>query len=145
MARAVRATLKAQSHAAAMEIVELEEYLGLMRHEDQPFQDVQEVLGSLRENKVMIDLKGQEADEQIGEVRHMLDKHGIPEVSLSDDEEYSYHSQRSAPYASSSASDSDFDDDNSSLSMESSKLTTEPMDSSHMSLPRQKVLAELAC
>ena len=128
-----------------MEIVELEEYLGLMRHEDQPFQDVQEVLGSLRENKAVIDLKGQEADEQIGEVRHMLDKHGIPEVSLSDDEEYSYHSQRSAPYASSSASDSDFDDDNSSLSMESSKLTTEPTDSSHMSLPRQKVLAELAC
>jgi hypothetical protein len=46
-----------------MEIVELEEYLGLMRHEDQPFQDVQEVLGSLRENKAVIDLKGQEADE----------------------------------------------------------------------------------
>jgi hypothetical protein len=65
----------------------------LMRHEDQPFQDVQEVLGSLRENKAVIDLKGQEADEQIGEVRHMLDKHGIPEVSLSDDEECSYHLQ----------------------------------------------------
>ena len=128
-----------------MEIVELEEYLGLMRHEDQPFQDVQEVLGSLRENKAVIDLKGQEADEQIGKVRHMLDKHGIPEVSLSDDEEYSYHSQQSAPYASSSASNSNFDDDNSSLSMESSKLTTKPTDSSHMSLPRQKVLAELAC
>jgi hypothetical protein len=128
-----------------MEIVEMEEYLGLMRHEDQSFADVQEALGSLRESKAVIDLKGQEADEQIGEVREMLDKHGIPEVSLSDDEEYPYRSQQSAPYPSSSTSDSDFDDGDSTSSMESGQPTTEPTDSGHMSLPRQKVLVELAC
>jgi hypothetical protein len=127
-----------------MEIVEMEEYLGLMRHEDQSLEDLEEVLGLLRENKAVIDSKGQEADEQIGEVREMLDKHGVPEVSLSDDEEYSYRSKRSAPYPSSATSDSDFDDDSTS-SVKSGRLTTEPTDSGHMSLSRQKILAELAC
>ena len=54
-----------------MEIIEMEEYLGLMRHENQSFADVEDLLESLREDKAVIDMKGLEAAEQIGEVREM--------------------------------------------------------------------------
>ena len=66
--------------------MEMEEYLGLMRHENQSFEDVEDLLELLREDKAVIDMRGLEAAKQIGEVREMLDKYRITEVSLSDDE-----------------------------------------------------------
>jgi hypothetical protein len=61
LAGAVRATLEAQSYAAAMQIVEMEEYLAWTRHEDQSVENAEELLRSLRENKAVIDMKGLEA------------------------------------------------------------------------------------
>jgi hypothetical protein len=71
-ARAVRASLKADEDSASMHIDEIEEYLGI-----------------LREEKASIESQVAEAEEQIGMVREMLDSNGIPEVSLSDDEDAS--------------------------------------------------------
>jgi hypothetical protein len=71
-ARAVRASLKADEDSASMHINEIEEYLGI-----------------LREEKASIESQVAEAEEQIGMVREMLDSNGIPEVSLSDDEDAS--------------------------------------------------------
>ena len=127
-----------------MEIIEMEEYLGLMRHENQSFADVEDLLESLREDKAVIDMKGLEAVEQIGEVREMLDKHRIPEISLSEDGCPVYcpqpHTQSSASWT---GSDSDIDDDQSDSSMKSTQPTTWTPDSNHMSSPRWKVLTEL--
>ena len=71
-ARAVRATLQAEEQSAIMHINETEEYLGL-----------------LREKKALIELRLAEAHDQVGAVREVLDSDGIPEISLSDDEESS--------------------------------------------------------
>lgn len=71
-ARAVRATLQAEEQSALMHINETEEYLGL-----------------LRARKALIELRLSEADDQVGTVREILDSDGIPEISLSDDEDSS--------------------------------------------------------
>ena len=120
----------------------MEEYLGLMRHENQSFEDVEDLLELLREDKAVIDMRGLEAAEQIGEVREMLDKYRIPKVSLSYNECPVYHPQLRTP--SSSWTDSDVDDDLSDSSMKSTQPTTQTLDSDHMSSPRRKVLAELS-
>ena len=84
-------TLEAQSYATAMQIAEMEEYLGLMRHESESIAELEDLMEVLRQRKAVIDMKGAEADEQIGEVRQMLDNHGIPEGPLSEDKYDSYH------------------------------------------------------
>ena len=66
-----------------MQIAEMEEYVGLMRLESESITDLEEFLGSLRQRKAVIDLRGLEADEQIGAVRQILDNHRIPETPLS--------------------------------------------------------------
>ena len=71
-ARAVRASLKADEDSASMHTNKIEEYLRI-----------------LREEKASIESQVAEAEEQIGMVREMLDSNGIPEVSLSDDEDAS--------------------------------------------------------
>jgi hypothetical protein len=88
----VRATVEAESHAAAMQIVEMEEYVGLMGLEAESDPELDDLLVLLRQKKAAIDMKGVAADEQIGEVQQMLDNRGIPEVSLSDNESDSYPS-----------------------------------------------------
>lgn len=66
----MRNTLHAQEELEAMRINETEEYLGL-----------------LRARMAMTQTQVAEADEQIGMVREVLNSDGIPEVSLSDDED----------------------------------------------------------
>jgi hypothetical protein len=66
----VRATLKSKQDSASTHINEIEEYLGI-----------------LREEKAFLDMQMVEAEEQVGMVREVLDSEGIPEVSLSDDEQ----------------------------------------------------------
>ena len=51
--------------------------------------ETEEYLGILREKKALLHLRLAEADDQIGVVREVLDSDGIPEVSLSDDEDSS--------------------------------------------------------
>ena len=68
----MRASLKAEEEYAAMQINEIEEYLGLMR-----------------EKQADIHLQVAEAEEQVGLVHEVLESDGIPEVSLSDDEDSS--------------------------------------------------------
>ena len=51
--------------------------------------EIEEYLGILQEEKASIESQVAEAEEQIGMVREMLDSNGIPEVSLSDNEDAS--------------------------------------------------------
>jgi hypothetical protein len=136
----VRTTLEAQSHATAMQIAEMEEYVGLMRHESEPITDLEDFLGSLRQQKAVIDLRGTEADEQIGAVRQMLDDHGIPEVEAECSNSYQLRSQSSLPssYINSDV-DSDLEDDG---GCSSSSKSVNPTGSDHLSA-RERVLMEL--
>jgi hypothetical protein len=138
----VRTTLEAQSYATAMQIAEMEEYLGLMRHESESITDLEELMEVLRQRKAVIDMKGVEADEQIGEVRQMLDNHGIPEAPLSEDKCDSYHPRSPPVWPSSyinSDTDSDLSDGDSGASLQES---TDSANGDHMST-RQKILTEL--
>ena len=136
LARAVRTTLEAQSHAAAMQIAEMEEYVGLMRLESESITDLEEFLGSLRQRKAVIDLRGLEADEQIGAVRQILDNHGIPETPLSRDEQ---SCSQPLPSYTNSDIDSDLSDD------DSRPPSSKSMDVTHgdQLSARQRALAEL--
>ena len=138
----MRTTLEAQSYATAMKIAEMEEYLGLMRHESESITDLEELMEVLRQRKAVIDMKSVEADEQIGEVRQMLDNHGIPEAPLSEDKCDSYHPRSPPVWPSSyinSDTDSDLSDGDSGASLQES---TDSANGDHMST-RQKVLTEL--
>jgi hypothetical protein len=70
-----------------MQIVEMEEYVGLMRLKSESITNLEDFLGSLREHKAVINLRGLDADEQIGVVQQILDNHGIPEAPLSGDKQ----------------------------------------------------------
>jgi hypothetical protein len=125
-----------------MQITEMEEYLGLMRHESESITDLEELMEVLRQRKAVIDMKGVEADEQIGEVRQMLDNHGIPEAPLSEDKCDSYHPRSPPVWPSSyinSDTDSDLSDGDSGASLQES---TDSANGDHMST-RQKILTEL--
>lgn len=138
----MRTTLEAQSYATAMQIAEMEEYLGLMWHESESITDLEELMEVLRQRKAVIDMKGVEADEQIGEVRQMLDNHGIPEAPLSEDKCDSYHPRSPPVWPSSyinSDTDSDLSDGDSGASLQES---TDSANGDHMST-RQKILTEL--
>ena len=68
--QAVRATLKSKIETAMKEIIEMEEELGC-----------------LRIRRAMMEVQISEADDQIARVQEMLNQEGIPEISLSDDED----------------------------------------------------------
>jgi hypothetical protein len=51
--------------------------------------ETEEYLGLLRARKALVELRLSEADDQVGIVREILDSDGIPEISLSDDEDSS--------------------------------------------------------
>lgn len=81
--------------------------------------EAEEYIGLLRASQAAIQTQVADADEQIGIVRHILDSDGIPEISLSDEDDGDPSSEFhppssdfvSAPYA---GSDSDFESDHSS-------------------------------
>lgn len=81
----MRNTLHAQEELEAMRINEAEEYLGL-----------------LRAKMAITQVQVAEADEQIGIVRELLNSDGIPEVSLSDDEDDDLNSRPESYHPSSS-------------------------------------------
>ena len=49
--------------------------------------EMEEELGCLRIRRAMMEVQISEADDQIARVREMLNREGIPEISLSDDED----------------------------------------------------------
>jgi hypothetical protein len=122
-----------------MQIVEMEEYLGLMWHKSESIAELDDLMEVLRQRKAVIDMKGVEADEQIREVWQMLDNHGIPEVPLSEDKYNSYHPQ-SPPVRPSSYINSDTDSDLSDGNI--GTFSQESANGNHMST-RQKVLMDL--
>jgi len=122
-----------------MQIVEMEEYLGLMRDKSESITELEDLMEVLRQKKAVIDMKGVEADEQIGEVRQLLDNHGIPEAPLSED---SYHPRSPSvrpPSYINSDTDSDLSDGDSGASLQES---TDSANGDHMST-RQQVLMDL--
>jgi hypothetical protein len=123
-----------------MQIAEMEEYVGLMRDESEPITDLEDFLGSLRQQKAVIDLRGTEADEQIGAVRQMLDDHGIPEIEAECSSSYQLRLQSPLPFSYiDSDVDSDLDDNSGCSSLSTSVDST---DSDQLSA-RERVLRDL--
>jgi|SRR5882762_4243448 len=112
-----------------------------MRHESESIAELEDLMEVLRQRKAVIDMKGVEADEQIGEVRQMLDNHKILEGPLSEDKYDSYHPRSSVPPVRPSSyvnsdTDSDLSDGDSGVSLQES---TDSANGDHLST-RQKVL-----
>lgn len=80
---------------------------------DKRIDEMEHLLGIMRNRKMMIKTRADEAEEQIGIVRHALDRQEITEVSLSENEEEEENAHHSLPppsdactYSSSSSSSS---------------------------------------
>lgn len=123
--RAVRQTLLSQQHTADLEITEIEEYLGF-----------------LRSNRLVIETRVAEAEEQIGVIREVVDQHRVfgPGGSTTDIDEPSFPTSSSSSFGSDDHTEPPSSDDQASWNK--GELTAVP-DLPSIKSQRQKFMDDL--